>query len=460
MSPEHAPRPSSRVGDLTRHLLVFANVFGSAIWIALLVDAYGKPCFWHLVPMPVVAATVNMYLAKRSGPTFDHQPTELLRAAFNIVLHITSAIWSHWNIPSLLWIPFLLGISTPFSEGRITWIAVGTLASFGVAGLLTGAGPKLAAFLGAGLFLHLMLLAHQRLVTALLLENRRAHHELEVAQRLAIAQEKLASIGQISAGVAHEINNPMCFITANLQDLLHELRAAPELPLGLMEYRDEVLPETVAGVARVNSIVDELRRFARGEPEQASPFDLRREIQSAARIARTQLGGGHRLIVEPMSEIPMRGLARQLGQVMLNLLINGLQALRDQGEVRVTAAVTSGTVRVLVADNGVGMNEATRLRLFEPFYTTKATDSTGLGLTLVRSIVLAHHGTIEVESQPGHGTCFVLTFPLAPADFTDRAEDEGRAHAPLSAPPRAAPAAPAHVPPSCALAPPRGEPSA
>lgn len=411
----HAPRSSSATeAELTRHLFAIANVFGTSIWIALLAGSYGKPHFWLLLPAPIVATAVNIHLVNRGGLKLLDRRAETLRAAFNIALHVTTAILCEWSLPSLLWIPFLVGISTPFSDGRVAWPAVATLTAFGLAGLLTGAPIHLVAFLGAALFLHLLLLTHQRFSSMLLRENRQAHLDLEAAQRLAIAQEKLASIGQIAAGVAHEINNPMCFVTANLQDLLHELRAVPALPSELIEFRDEVLPETVSGVARVNSIVDDLRRFARGEPELPVSFDLSHELRAAVRIARTQLRSQHSLSLEPLQALPMRGMPRQLCQVMLNLLLNGLQALRERGEVRVSAVVVGSSVQVAVADNGVGMSDEARLHLFEPFYTTKAGTGTGLGLALVRSIVQEHEGTITVDSEPGRGTTFVLTLPLAP----------------------------------------------
>lgn len=415
MSQPPPPRSASATETaLTQQLFGLATLFGTAIWIALFIGAYDEPSFWILLPAPVVATAVNIYLVKRSGPTLRNHSTEAIRSTFNIGLHVTTAIWCNWSIPSLLWIPFLVGISTPLSDGKIAWTAIATLIAFGVAGVLTGASIHLAAFLGGALFFHLLLLAHQRFSTSLLLENQQAHHDLEVAQRVAIAQEKLASIGQIAAGVAHEINNPMCFVTANLEDLLHELHATPTLPPGLLEYRDEVLPETVSGVARVNSIVDDLRRFARGEPELAVAFDLAPEIRAAIRIARTQLRSGHSLELEPLPAIPMRGMPRRLCQVMLNLLINGLQALGSRGEVRVSAVVQGGTVQVTVADNGVGMSEETRLHVFEPFYTTKTTTGTGLGLALVRTIVQEHRGTVVVQSQLGQGTSFILTLPTEP----------------------------------------------
>ncbi len=410
-NPIHSPTTEAA---LTNQLFALANVFGTAIWVALFIESYGKPHFWLLLPAPIVATTVNIHLVNRGGPTLRHRRSETLRTIFNIALHATTAILCEWSLPSLLWIPFLVGISTPFSDGRVAWSVVATLASFGLAGLLTGASSHLAAFLGAALFLHLLLLAHQRFSSVLLRENRQAHLDLEAAQRLAIAQEKLASIGQIAAGVAHEINNPMCFVTANLHDLLDELRVITDLPSELVEFRDEVLPETVTGVTRVNSIVDDLRRFARGEPEAAISFDLAHELRAAVRIARTQLRSQHSLSLEPLPTLPMRGMPRQLGQVMLNLLLNGLQALRERGEVRVSAVVVGTSVQVEVADNGLGMSEEARRHLFEPFYTTKTATGTGLGLALVRSIVQEHEGTITVDSEPGRGTTFVLTLPLAP----------------------------------------------
>lgn len=469
MSGAKDPRPSAlTIAALTRRLFALANVFALAIWGTLLVSAYGTSAFALLLPMPIVAGVVNVHLAKRGGPTLSHVPTELLRTVFNLSLHITVTLLCDWSLPSMLWIPFIVGISTPLGAKRQSWAAMVTLGVFSLVGALTGAPAALAAFVGTGLFLHLLLLEHQRFSAALLRDNQQAHRDLEVAQRMAIAQEKLASIGQIAAGVAHEINNPMCFVTANLEDLLEELRAAPTLPTALAEYRDDVLPETVAGVARVNSIVDDLRRFARGEPERAVSFDLSQEIRAAVRMARTQLRSGHQLTVAPLPPIPMCGMPRQLCQVVLNLLVNGLQALGPRGEVHVGAAVEDGAVRLTVTDDGAGMSEETRLHLFEPFYTTKEIHGTGLGLAVVRSIIQAHRGAIEVESAPDRGTTFHLTLPLTPASLPLPQKVEERpgdgpgplGPDPLSAPRGGAPADPAPAPPLLALLLGRGAPSA
>jgi signal transduction histidine kinase len=199
-----------------------------------------------------------------------------------------------------------------------------------------------------------------------------------------------------------------------VETLLEDLKHEPELPPTLVEFRDEVLPDTIDGIRRVNSIVGDLRRFARGEPEHFVPYDLTAEISAAARMARTQMKPDQILEVDVPTSIEMVGSPRQICQVVLNLIMNALQALPGRGKVSLSAAtVEGGAVEVSVRDNGSGMSEETRRRLFEPFFTTKAREGLGLGLGLsvVYGIVKAHGGSIDVESALGRGSCFRMRLP-------------------------------------------------
>ena len=257
--------------------------------------------------------------------------------------------------------------------------------------------------------------SHQMLLKALE-DSRGGYQRLQGMQARLVEQEKLSSLGLLAAGVAHEINNPMAFVTSNLRELSRELASQPPLPAALREYVDEVLPETLDGVRRVNSIVADLRRFARGDVETPVEFELNSEVTSAIRLSRGEQKDQRRLEVE-LGELPsLLGQPRQICQVALNLLVNALQALPPQGGVvRVSTRVERDEVVLEVRDTGVGMSAEVLKSLFQPFFTTKPVgEGTGLGLAVAYGIITGHGGRIDVESAPGVGTCITVRLP-APA---------------------------------------------
>lgn len=428
------PVPSD-LASLARRLMITANVFGAAIWLAILSTSWGDVEFaWALPLLWAGGVIANATLVAFAIPRVGFRLGEDLRAACNVVLHIPVCALCQWTFSAWLLVPFLTGFATSLPADRVSLRVLLMLLGFDAAAAATGARwHDILAFSGISLFIHIVLALYLRLAYDLLRANERALTELRAAQRVAIAQEKLASIGQIAAGVAHEINNPMCFVTANVAELLNDLKAAPALPAELADYREHILPETLDGIARVNSIVDDLRRFARGEPERFVGFDLADEIQAAVRMARTQLRPGQRLSLGPLPRMRMVGMPRQLCQVVLNLIINGLQALGDRGEVQVSASQLADGLMINVSDDGAGMSEDTRRRLFQPFFTTKREQGLGIGLAVVHDIVKVHGGTLEVESELGRGSAFHIILPqLADPEVNAREREPPRA-APRSA---------------------------
>jgi signal transduction histidine kinase len=339
-----------------------------------------------------------------------------------------------WNMCVVLLATYLLGarygvlfgvaigfevIGFFLAHTRTSWLPVTYAPSLGTA-LVSGLAVVGCVLCIAALYERAQRRARRELI-AQHAALEKVHQELKAAQTIAIANEKLASIGLLAAGVAHEINNPMSFVTANLNGLIEDCRARGDLPAWLVEYRDDVIPATLDGISRVNAIVADLRRFARGEPEKPVAFDLTDEVAAAVRISRAQLGANQVLHAELAATPRLVGMPRQVSQVALNLIVNAVQAIGPEGRVSVSTAEESGQAIVTVSDDGCGMSPETLGKLFSPFFTTKATGKgTGLGLAVVHGIIQAHRGRIEVESQPGKGSTFRIYLPSASASASTR----------------------------------------
>jgi PAS domain S-box-containing protein len=241
-------------------------------------------------------------------------------------------------------------------------------------------------------------------------EKKRLEAQLMLADRM-------ASVGTLAAGVAHEINNPLAFILANLEFALDELRAAggidPDIPRALAEARD--------GGLRVREIVRDLKAFSRADTEEREAVDLRRVIQSALGLAQNEIRHRARLEVEAGDVPRVVGSEHRLGQVLLNLLINAAQSIPEgRATEHVVRAATDtapdGRARVSISDTGSGIAPDVLPRIFDPFFTTKPVGvGTGLGLSICHGIVSGLGGEIQVESTPGKGSRFTVLLPPAPA---------------------------------------------
>lgn len=222
--------------------------------------------------------------------------------------------------------------------------------------------------------------------------------------------EKLAAVGQLAAGVAHEINNPLAAIIANSQLLQREL------PVG-DDRRESVDLIALAG-DRASRVVRDLLDFARQEPYQTAPTDVNASIASALTLVDHEFRTHSlNLILDLEQNLPLiEGGHDRLQGVWLNLLMNARDAVNStQGEIRLTSRRTDGHIVVTVADNGVGIPAERLSRVFEPFYTTKAPGhGTGLGLSVCHQIIKQHGGDIQVSSLPGQGTTFTVSLPLRP----------------------------------------------
>ncbi len=239
------------------------------------------------------------------------------------------------------------------------------------------------------------------------------------AETRRLLTDRLAAVGTLAAGVAHELNNPLAFVSSNIRLLAERIAEAPGGMVDVEDLRD-LVEEARVGLERMQRIVRDMRVLSRGDDgEPPSPVDVRLVLESALGMCRSELVA-RGIAVERRYEDGAPYVAAQearLAQVFLNLLVNAIQALPEQDPERQRIVLEvrsepSGWVVVAVEDSGCGIPPEVMPRIFDPFFTTKGPgEGTGLGLPICRSIVGSFGGDIHVESQPGHGTRFEVRLP-------------------------------------------------
>jgi two-component system NtrC family sensor kinase len=279
-------------------------------------------------------------------------------------------------------------------------------------------------------------------------ELQKAHEELKRTQSQLVQSAKLASLGQLVAGVAHEINNPLAFVGNNMAVLERDLQALREL-IGLYQKADELiarhepelhgeiqasaemidLPYTLDnlgglvrrsrdGLKRIQQIVQDLRGFARSSEagDLQKGVDMNDSIASTLNILRGQANDQKvNLILEPGPVPPVHCYPAKINQVILNLVANALDACPPGGTVTVRTCAAPEGLAIHITDTGTGIDPAIRDKIFDPFFTTKPLGrGTGLGLAISHGIVKDHGGRIDVESMPGKGSCFTIHLPTQP----------------------------------------------
>jgi len=233
----------------------------------------------------------------------------------------------------------------------------------------------------------------------------------QIQTRLAFA-DRMATLGMLAAGVAHEINNPVAYATLGLERLARQLE---KLELDTTSAVAESLASTREGLARVATIVRDLLSLSAPASEQRWPVDVESVLESAVNIAMHALRGRARLVRRYEDVPPLKTDPARLGQVLLNLLFNAAQSFpsRDETANEVTLEISSPEpehVAITVGDNGCGIRTEDLQRIFEPFFTTKAS-GTGLGLAICQSLVASLGGRLEVESAVGLGSRFTVRLP-------------------------------------------------
>ncbi|WP_421863369.1 ATP-binding protein [Motiliproteus sp.] len=266
--------------------------------------------------------------------------------------------------------------------------------------------------------------------------------QLKQAQAQLVQSEKMAGIGQLAAGVAHEINNPVGFVASNLntferyvEQLLEALNAHERLLAdahSLEQLREQVdqtaeqqdlaflredvgcvIAETQDGIRRIKRIVADLKGFARDSEDEWEIADLHQELERTLNLVNNELKY-HCTLHKHYDALPqIECIASELNQVLVNLLVNAAQAIPEKGNITLRTGVEGNRIWLEVEDDGKGIDLADLDRVFEPFFTTKPVGKgTGLGLSISYGIIKKHNGTIEVRSRKGEGSCFRLTLPI------------------------------------------------
>lgn len=275
--------------------------------------------------------------------------------------------------------------------------------------------------------------------------------KMQSMQEQMVSSEKMASLGQLTAGIAHEINNPINFVSSNISPLKRDLRELRELCMqykglhavndleeqlkSIESYTKEIDPEYLyqeietlikgieEGAERTKQIVVGLRNFSRVDEDEFKKTEIHEGIESTLMLLRNKIKNRIEVVKDYGMVPPIECVPGKINQVLMNILNNASEAIGDKGVITIaTKAGENDTVQISIQDDGMGMKESVRRRIFEPFYTTKAIGKgTGLGLSISYGIIEKHHGTIEVNSKVGKGSEFIITLPVnQPEKIKDR----------------------------------------
>ncbi|HEY8944540.1 MAG TPA: ATP-binding protein [Polyangiaceae bacterium] len=250
-------------------------------------------------------------------------------------------------------------------------------------------------------------------------ELERAYRELQATQAQLIQSAKMASLGELVAGVAHEINNPLAFAVSHLETVrrsLEKVRQAGPIPDAACkdwERAESRLGEMNMGLDRIRELVLKLRTFSRLDEGERKSVSIQESVDSVLTIVGHRLKG--RIRVETTYGSPDRidCYSSLLNQALMNLVTNAIDAISGEGSIEISTGAEAGEYRIAVSDSGHGIPSDIRERVLDPFFTTKPVgEGTGLGLSITYSIVKKHQGALELRDRPGGGTTVLIRLPL------------------------------------------------
>lgn len=283
------------------------------------------------------------------------------------------------------------------------------------------------------------------------LELQAANDQIAATQSQLVQSEKMASIGQLAAGVAHEVNNPIGFVRSNLNSLSEYVKSYQQLLDLNLKYRmqesdresvgkeitslekeldisfinedvEELIKDSIDGTTRIRDIVQGLKNFSRESEMGKSLCDLNDCIASTLKIVNNELKYKCEIQTELLELPSIRANQGQISQVLMNLLINAGHAVGTDGQIKVGTRKYDDGVCITIEDNGKGIKESDMSKLFDPFFTTKPVgQGTGLGLSISFGIIQDHGGTIDVESEVGVGTVFTIRLPTGSEQLSQAA---------------------------------------
>ena len=238
------------------------------------------------------------------------------------------------------------------------------------------------------------------------------YSELKQTQTQLIHSEKMSSLGQLVAGIAHELNNPIGYIYANMNELKEAVTRLKQSGEINQDEVDSIITDSMEGSRRVKEIVESLRKFSRLDEETSRPIDIHEGLESTLQLMRKEFSDRIN-IVESFGDIPLVTCqGGQINQVFMNILINAAQSIENKGVITITTSADDKSVFIKIQDSGQGIEEEKLAHIFDPFYTTKPIgQGTGLGLSISYGIITKHKGTLVVKSQEGKGSTFTISLP-------------------------------------------------
>lgn len=241
---------------------------------------------------------------------------------------------------------------------------------------------------------------------------KEAENKMKDAEAQLLQMEKMASLGTLAAGVAHEINNPLSFLISNLEAMVDQVAQCREKGVQAAHLVDmtAMAEESLEGAQRIKKIVQDLRTFSRKSESKRIPLDVNQILEFTLSLAWNEIKYKVDIVKDYRATHTVIGDPTELSQVILNILLNAVQAIADTGTIIFSTYEDADKVMIKIADTGCGIPAEILPRIFDPFFSTKK--SPGLGLSVTYNIIKQHKGDIRVESKVDQGTVFIIELPI------------------------------------------------